>query len=186
MWEALTRMYQSTNENRKMVLREKMKSIWIAKIEGVISYLTRITRVRDELSAVGEAVGEAKLVRTALNGVSKPWAMLVQAIVGRENLSSWERLWDDFIQEETRRGYLRGSSSSVKKEENVALSAKWSKGKPKTQGPTSPSKQQGKPKKKGEKDLSKVKCWCYQKMGHYAVTCLERKKKKVQNMAAST
>jgi len=27
MWEALTRMYQSTNENRKMVLRETMKSI---------------------------------------------------------------------------------------------------------------------------------------------------------------
>jgi hypothetical protein len=133
MWDALTRMYQSTNENRKMVLREKMKSIWMAKSEGVTSYLTQITQVRDELSAVGEAVGEAELVRTTLNGVSKPWAMFVQAIVGREKLPSWERLWDDFIQEETRRGYLQGSSSSAKEEEeNVALSAKWRKGKPKT------------------------------------------------------
>jgi hypothetical protein len=97
--------------------------------------------------------------------------------VGREKLSSWERFWDDFIQEEIQRGYLQGNSSSVKEEENVALSAKWRKGKPKTQGPTGPGKQQRKPKKKGEKDLSKVKCWCCQKMGHYAVTCPERKKK---------
>ena len=71
-----------------------MKSIRMAKSEGVTSYLTQITQVRDELSAVGEAVGEAELVRTTLNGVSKPWAMFVQAIVGRDNLSSWERLWD--------------------------------------------------------------------------------------------
>jgi hypothetical protein len=141
MWEALTRRYQSTNEIRKMVLREKMKSIWMAKSEGVTSYLTQITQVRDALSTIGEAVGEAELVLTTLNGVSKPWAMFVQAIVGCENLPSWERLWDDFIQEETRRGYLQGNSSSVKEEEeNVALSAKWRKGKPKTQGPTCPGK----------------------------------------------
>jgi hypothetical protein len=141
MWEALTHMYQSTNENRKMVLREKMKNIQMAKSEGFTSYLTQITQVRDELSAVGEAMGESELVRTALNGVSKPWAMFVQVIVGREKLPSWERFWDDFIQEETRRGYQQGNSSSVKEEEeNVALSAKWRKGKPKTQGLTGPSK----------------------------------------------
>jgi hypothetical protein len=44
MWEDLTHMYQSTNENRKMVLREKMKSIWMAKSEGVNSYRTQITQ----------------------------------------------------------------------------------------------------------------------------------------------
>jgi hypothetical protein len=77
MWEDLTRMYQRTNENRKMVLREKMKSIWMAKSEGVTSYLTQITQVRYELPIVGEAMGEAELLQTTLNGVSKPWAMFV-------------------------------------------------------------------------------------------------------------
>jgi hypothetical protein len=142
MWDALTHMYQSTNENKKMVLREKMKSIWMAKSEGVTSYLTQITQVRDELAAVGEAMGEAELVPTALNGVSKPWSMFVQVIVGRENMPSWDRLWDDFVQEETRRDYLQGSSSGVKEEEeNVALSSKGRKGKPKTQGLTGTGKQ---------------------------------------------
>ena len=49
MWDALTSLFQSLNENRKMVLREKLKSIKMAKTEGVISYLTRISQVRDEL-----------------------------------------------------------------------------------------------------------------------------------------
>ena len=46
------------------------------------------------------------IVRTTLNGVSKTWHMFVQAIVGRERLPDWDRLWDDFVQEETRRGYI--------------------------------------------------------------------------------
>ena len=42
-----------------MVLREKLKSIKMAKGEVVISYLTRISQVRDELAAVGEVVPNA-------------------------------------------------------------------------------------------------------------------------------
>ena len=45
-----------------MVLREKLKSIKMDKGEVVISYLTRISQVRDELAAVGKVVSNAKLV----------------------------------------------------------------------------------------------------------------------------
>ena len=97
MWDALTSLFQSSNENRKMVLREKWKSIKMAKVEGVISYLTRISQVRDEFAAVGEVVFGTELVQTALNGVSKPWDVFVEAIVSRENLPSWDKIWDDFV-----------------------------------------------------------------------------------------
>ena len=43
VWDALTELFQSSNENRKMVLREKLKSIKMAKGELVIYYLTRIS-----------------------------------------------------------------------------------------------------------------------------------------------
>ena len=43
IWDALTSLFQSSNENRKMVLIEKLKSIKMAKDEGVIPYLTRIS-----------------------------------------------------------------------------------------------------------------------------------------------
>jgi hypothetical protein len=121
MWESLTKLYQSTNENWKMVLREKLKSIKMTKAENVVTYLTRLTQVRDELGAVGEAIADNDLVRTTLNGVSKQWAIFVEGIVAREKLPGWERLWDDFVQEETRRGYVHGSSSTGHEEENVAL-----------------------------------------------------------------
>jgi hypothetical protein len=66
-WESLTKLYQSTNENRKMVLREKMKSIKMTKAKNVVTYLTRLTQVRDELGAVGEAIVDSELVRTGYN-----------------------------------------------------------------------------------------------------------------------
>ena len=48
-------------------------------------------------------------------------------MVAREYMLTWDRLWDDFIQEETRRGYLQGSTSHNKdEEENMALAAKGS------------------------------------------------------------
>ena len=40
MWDALTKLYQSSNENRKIVLHEKLKSIKMVKDEGMGTYLT--------------------------------------------------------------------------------------------------------------------------------------------------
>jgi hypothetical protein len=97
MWESLTKLYQSTNENRKMVLREKLNSIKMTKAENVVTYLTRLTQVRDELGAMGEAIVDSDLVRTSLNGVSKQWVVFVEGIVSREKLPGWECLWDDFV-----------------------------------------------------------------------------------------
>ena len=64
------------------------------------------------------------------------------------------------------------------------------KGKGKKQASTSVGggKAKGKGKHRNtEKDYSKVKCWNCQKMGHYAVVCSEKKKKrKNQSMVTST
>ena len=43
----------------------------MGKGEGMASYLTKITQVRDELATVGEAVGIVEMVHTALNGVTQ-------------------------------------------------------------------------------------------------------------------
>ena len=123
----------------------------MTKAENVTTYLTKITQVRDELGPVGEVVSDSEHVRTTLNGVTKQWIVFAEGIVARENLPKWDRLWDDFIQEETRRGYVLGSSSTGNEEENVALAAK---GKSRSKkGSKGGNKQKG----EGKKDMSKVK-----------------------------
>ena len=52
MWKDLESLYQSKNENRRMVLQERMRNTKVAKGEGVLPYLTRLTQIRDELGAV--------------------------------------------------------------------------------------------------------------------------------------
>ena len=132
------------------------------KGENMTTYLTRITQVRDELGAIVEVIQSVELMRTALNGVAKPWAVFVGSVVAREHMPSWDRLWDDFIQEETHRGYVQGSTFHNKEdEENVALAAK---GKKKfKKGSKGGTKQQDGEKK----DMSKVKCFACQKFWHY-------------------
>ena len=52
----------------------------------MVSNLTRITQIQDELGAVGERVLDVELVRTTLNGVTKPWYVFVQSIVTHEHI----------------------------------------------------------------------------------------------------
>jgi 2-phosphoglycerate kinase len=56
IWDALTKLSQSDNENNKMAVRDKLHSTKHSKGESVTSYLTRITQVRDEMEAVGDIV----------------------------------------------------------------------------------------------------------------------------------
>ena len=67
------------------------------KGEGVFSYLTRLTWIRDEIGVVGSKIVDEELVRIALNGFSKPWDTFVKGVVPRENLPDWQRLWNDFV-----------------------------------------------------------------------------------------
>ena len=109
---ALTALFASTNENRKMVLREKLKNVKMVKGEACITYLTRISQVRDELAAIGVVINAPELVQTDLNGVTTPWVVFVQGLVAKENLPSWDRVCDEFFQKETRRGFLQCSGST--------------------------------------------------------------------------
>jgi hypothetical protein len=177
MWESLTKLYQFKNENRKMVLREKLKSIKMTKAENVVTYLTKLTQVRDELGAIGEAIVDYELVRTTLNGVSKQWVVFVEGIMARENLPKWERLWDDFVQEETQRGYVHGSSSTGHDEENVALVSN------NTEKFKTAPKGENKPKGEGKKDMSKVKCFACHNFGQYLGQCPNKRKKQTSTSA---
>jgi hypothetical protein len=91
----------------------------MTKSDTVTSYLTKITQVCDQLAVVGEVVSNKELVRTALNGFSKPRTPFIKGIVARETLPKFDKLWDDFILEEIREESL--ACQQVGDDENLAL-----------------------------------------------------------------
>jgi hypothetical protein len=170
MWEALKSLFQSKNENRKMVLREKLRDTKMTGSDTVTTYLTRIRQVRDELAAIGETVDDSELVRTTLKGFTKEWTPFIKGIVAREKLPDWSRLWDDFVQEELRDEELNGGRHK-NDDENVALASQVKKGKFKKFASGESTSQDDK-----KKDMSKVKCFACHKFGHYAGQCPNKKK----------
>jgi hypothetical protein len=102
MWASLCKLYESSNENRIMVLHDRLRGIHMLEDELVTSFLGRYTQIRDELAAVGEVVNPNSLVRQAMNSFTKPWGPFVQGIFAKEVMPTWERMWDDFVQEEIR------------------------------------------------------------------------------------
>jgi hypothetical protein len=160
MWDALKNLFEVKNENRKMALKAKLHDTKMGKEESVSSYLTQVAQVKDELAVVGEVTSDFELVRIALNGFTKDWEVFVKCVVGREHPPDWSRLWDDFTQEEIQEISQSSDQKTERVDENVALMEK--------------------SKKKGGsgRDLSKVRCFCCNKLGHLASQCLERKKKK--------
>jgi hypothetical protein len=131
----------------------------MGKKESVSSHLTQVAQAKDELAVVGEVITDSELVRIALNGFTKEWEVFVKCVVGREHLPNWSRLWDDFTQEEIRERSQSSEQKTDRVDENVVLTAKR--------------------KKKGSsgRDLSKVRCYCCNQLGHLASRCPKRKKK---------
>ena len=71
MWVALKGLYEAKNENRKMVLRDKLHGARMVKGESVATYLTRVAQVKDELATVGEVIPDSDLVWIAFKGFTK-------------------------------------------------------------------------------------------------------------------
>ena len=96
MWDTLKNLFEAKNENRKMALKDNLYEVRMTKEDNVATYLTRLAQVKDELDVVGEVISDLEMVRIALKGFTKEWEVFVKCVVGREKLSDWSRLWDEF------------------------------------------------------------------------------------------
>jgi hypothetical protein len=120
---------------------------------------------------------DEELVRMALNGFSNPWAPFIKGIVASETLPKFDRLLNDFIQEEIWEESLAGQQ--VGDDENLKLVIQERSSRGNTSGDSAPWA--GK-----KKDLSKVKFLVCHKSGHYTSQCSNKKKGKSQSQQATT
>jgi hypothetical protein len=102
MFDALSRLYEGKNINRKMNLRTQLKNTRMQKGETIQEYFSRISEFKEQLEAIGDTIDEDKLIMTDLNGLTRPWDAFIQTICARIEKPKFDRLWEECIQEETR------------------------------------------------------------------------------------
>jgi hypothetical protein len=66
--------------SRRMLLKNKLTSTCMSKIDTVASYLMKITELRDQLATVGDKVEENELVWISLNGFGPSWHHFVHSV----------------------------------------------------------------------------------------------------------
>jgi hypothetical protein len=102
MYDVLVTLYQIVSVSRKMLLRNKLSAIYTRDTNTMVSYLARITELRDQSAAIGTKVVDEELMVIALNGFASSWKPFVQGVCAHEKLPSFEKLWDDFVQKEVK------------------------------------------------------------------------------------
>eukprot|EP00253_Pinus_taeda_P003716 PITA_03716 len=140
------------------------------KNDTIPQYLSKFTQCHDELGGVDVTVPEEDLVSLTLLGLPKSWHSYPDSVNGKDKILNWERLWTDFVQEETRQNSGDGTSSKGEDEEKFSLDGKAKKGKGKKYQSKPESNQGGK-----NKYLSKIKCFHCHEFMHYATKCAHKK-----------
>jgi hypothetical protein len=160
-----------------MLLKSKLAITHMSNTNTVTSYLMKIIELRDQLATTGEKIKSEESIPIALNGFSSSWEPFVQGVCAHGLLPNFEKLWDNFILEETK---LENVSGKVEEIQNLALIRKMRGGK--KGGPGGVKRQGGRVKffEPRKKDLSHMKCFKCHEMDHYASQRLERKKTKQQ------
>ena len=54
MFDALTKLFEGKNINRKMTLRNQMKNVKIQNVETIQYYFTRVSQIKEQLEVVDE------------------------------------------------------------------------------------------------------------------------------------
>jgi transposase InsO family protein len=188
MFDALSRLYEGKNINRKMNLRTQLKNTRMQRGESIQEYFSRISQFKEQLEAIGDAIDEDELIMTALNGLTRPWDAFIQTICARTEKLKFDGLWEECIQEETR---VANREALLARDEDQALATHTKGGRKKsyfqkeTHKESHPqnkfSHKESHPKrfqKKGqqkERDYSSVQCYHCDKMGHIARYCPARR-----------
>ena len=80
MFDAINKLYEGNNTNRKMNLRTQLKNTRMQRGESIQEYFSRISQFKEQLEAIKDAIDENKLIMTTLNGLKIPWDAFIQTI----------------------------------------------------------------------------------------------------------
>jgi hypothetical protein len=120
MFDALTRLYEGKNINRKMNPRTQLKSTRMQKGETIHDYFSRISQFKEQIEAIGDNLDEDELIMIALNGLTRPWDAFIQTNYARKEKLQFDSLWEECVQEEAR---VANREAVLLRDEDQALAA---------------------------------------------------------------
>ena len=97
MFDSLSNLFEWRNINRKMTLRNHLKSVKTQNSDTMQSYFSRVSQIRDQLESIGDIVEEAEIVMTTLNGLPRDWEAFIQGICSRRKLTKLLNLWEECV-----------------------------------------------------------------------------------------
>jgi hypothetical protein len=99
--DTLLNMYEKQAPSQKRTLKHKIKYLKMEKGESVASFCSGIARIKDQLLVTGVTVDDDDLVQAIFDGLSSSWETFLSSVSGKEIQTMFERLWHDFLQEES-------------------------------------------------------------------------------------
>ena len=88
MYDALKNMFESNNTFRALTLKNHLQHIKMTKDDIVSTFFMNISKIGDQLGAIGETISDRQLVVTTLNALPRHWEPFLQSISGRADLPS--------------------------------------------------------------------------------------------------
>ena len=71
MWKTLKDLYQNSSDQRKLVLKDKLRKIKCENGNTISTFLNKLTTCRDDLGSVGIMTVDDDMVSLALLGLPK-------------------------------------------------------------------------------------------------------------------
>ena len=90
MWKTLKDIYQNSNDQRKLALKDKLRKIKCERGDTISTYLNKLATCKDELGGVGIMTADDDMVSLALLSLPKSWHNYQDLVNGREKLPDWE------------------------------------------------------------------------------------------------
>jgi hypothetical protein len=109
-WTTLKSLYETSNTNHILFLKNKLLGIKMDGNEFVSSFLGRIKEMKDKLVNIRETVSNTDLLTITLNGMLEDYHMFIIGLAAREKPPTFEELTGILLQEKERSGNLKPPS----------------------------------------------------------------------------
>jgi len=101
-WDILRELYETADLGRVLFLRNQLSTLKMAEGEDVGTHLTKVKKIRDQLTAINQKVDSKELALLVLNSLPRAFHTFVTTItLGRqENAITFESLCGLLMMEE--------------------------------------------------------------------------------------